>query len=88
MSYNFFSESDTYQNGSGSPGSSTQSRYTEEFVLELQQELVKARLREAEATVQLNEAHDRINQLEFDYRFFDFIFNSSPILSGTYTDKK
>ena len=65
------SESDTYQNGTSSPGSSTQSRYTEEFVLELQQELVKARLREAEATVQLNEAHDRINQLEFDYRFFD-----------------
>ena len=62
------SESDSYQNGRSSPGSSSQSRYTEEFVLELQQELVKARLREAEATVQLNEAHERITQLEFDYK--------------------
>ena len=61
-------DSDTYQNGSSSPGSTGQSRYTEEFVLELQQELVKARLREAEATVQLNEAHERINQLEFENR--------------------
>merc|ERR1711990_487186 len=54
-------ESDTYQNGASS-------RYTEEFVLELQQELVKARLREAEATVQLNETHERIQQIEFENR--------------------
>jgi len=56
-------ESDMYQNGASS------SRYTEEFVLELQQELVKARLREAEATVQLNEAHERIQQIEFENRY-------------------
>lgn len=55
-------ESDTYQNGQPA------GRYTEEFVLELQQELVKARLREAEATVQLNEAHERIQQVEFENR--------------------
>ena len=34
-------------------------KYTEEFVLELQQELVKARLREAEATEHLKEANER-----------------------------
>ena len=55
-------ENDSYQNGQPA------GRYTEEFVLELQQELVKARLREAEATVQLNEAHERIQQIEFENR--------------------
>ena len=34
-------------------------KYTEEFVLELQQELVKARLREAEATEHLKESNER-----------------------------
>ena len=61
----FILESDTYQNGASS-------RYTEEFVLELQQELVKARLREAEATVQLNETHERIQQIEFENRYKNF----------------
>ena len=46
-------------------------RYTEEFILELQQELVKARLREAEATVQLNETHERIQQVEFENRLVE-----------------
>jgi len=39
-------------------------KYTEEFVLELQQELVKARLREAEATEHLKEANERQKVLE------------------------
>ena len=34
-------------------------KYTEEFVLELQQELVKARLREAEATEHSKELNER-----------------------------
>ena len=48
--------------------SDTVVRYTEEFVLELQQELVKARLREAEATVQLKETHERLLLVELDNR--------------------
>ena len=43
-------------------------RYTEEFVLELQQELVKARLREAGAADQLKETHERLLHVELENR--------------------
>ncbi|CAG5107884.1 Oidioi.mRNA.OKI2018_I69.chr1.g3536.t1.cds [Oikopleura dioica] len=43
-------------------------KYTEEFVLELQQELVKARLREAEATEHLKESNERQKVLEAENR--------------------
>ena len=55
-------------------------KYTEEFVLELQQELVKARLREAEATEHLKEANER--QKGTAYALFKIISN------GCYFDQR